>query len=110
MFKNPNFVNFRAIAQLQGYEVFGLIQIKKTLQVITAGDNTKALNDLKEMDNKTRKTSNEWIPSGKVLELPMPFRELVRNLKDLRAFASVVLHRYLNPKQGLGQVTLQLLK
>ena len=94
MFKNPNFVNFRAIAQLQGFEVFGLLRNKKTGHVLTTGDNTKALNDLKEMDQKTRKTSNEWIPSGKVLEHPMPFRELVRNLKDLRAFASVVLHRY----------------
>ena len=110
MFKNTNFVNFRAIAQLQGYEVFGLQRNKKTGQVITSGDNTKALNDLKEIDKKTRKTSNEWIPTGKDLDLPMPFRELTKNLKELRAFASRVLHRYLNPKQGLGQVTLQLLK
>ena len=105
VFLNIHYLNFKQFANKNDYEMFTIVKNKKNRKIQIDGDCENALKHLQEIEKRKRCSTFDWVPAGPNLVLPLPFEDLIKNPPDkLKQFCSVLLHRYLQPKQKLGEV------
>ena len=85
------------------YTFFCLVKDPVTDNVISFGDAEFAFNHLKEQKVVERRLSRDWIPVTNI-SMSKPFRWFVDNTKEVRSFASQMMHYFMGKRQKLGQV------
>ena len=85
------------------YQFFCLVKDPVSGEMIHWGDSDFAFDYLKEQKGVERRLSRDWIPE-KDIKMTQPFCMFVDNTKEVRSFASQLIHHFMSKKQKLGQV------